>query len=145
MKKVFLDTNVIIDLILGREGAGYAKQILQFGIESQIRNCTSVLSFANIAYVLRKYLTHKETLDTLKTLFDSISILSMGDQQVYRAIKLDGPDFEDSLQVACASAAGCDLIITNDRKHFKGIPLPVFTSEEFVKATTDAALLPQVP
>ncbi|MBO6249376.1 MAG: PIN domain-containing protein, partial [Bacteroidales bacterium] len=85
MKKVFLDTNVIIDLILGREGAGYAKQILQFGMESQIRNCTSVLSFANIAYVLRKYLTHKETLDTLKTLFDSISILSMGDQQVYRA------------------------------------------------------------
>ena len=135
MKKVFIDTNVILDLILEREGAEYARQILQFGMESQIRNCTSILSFANIAYVLRKYLTHKETLETLESLFDSISILSMGDQQVYRALKLDGPDFEDTLQVSCASASGCDLIITNDKRHFKDIPLPVFTSEEFIRAT----------
>ena len=136
MKKVFLDTNVILDLILGREGAEYAKQILQLGIESQIRNCTSILSFANIAYILRKYLSQKDTLETLENLFDSVFILSMGDQQVYRALKLDCPDFEDSLQVACASAEGCDLIITNDTKHFKNIPIPVFSSKEFIEATT---------
>ncbi|MBR1927424.1 MAG: putative toxin-antitoxin system toxin component, PIN family, partial [Bacteroidales bacterium] len=132
MKKVFLDTNVILDLILGREGADYAKQIIQFGIESQIRNHTSVLSLANIAYIIRKYLSHKETSEILATLFDSVTILPMGDQQVYQAMKIDGPDFEDSLQIACASAAVCDLVITNDKKHFKDIPLPVYTSEEFI-------------
>ena len=54
MKKIFLDTNVILDAILDREGANNARQILQFGEENQIRNCTSVLSFANISYILHK-------------------------------------------------------------------------------------------
>ena len=53
MKTVFLDSNVILDAILDRSGAENAKQILQFGRDQQIRNCTSVLSFANIAYILR--------------------------------------------------------------------------------------------
>ena len=75
MKTVFLDSNVILDAILDRSGAENAKQILQFGRDQQIRNCTSVLSFANIAYILRKYLSGDESLGVLKALFDSVSVL----------------------------------------------------------------------
>ena len=136
MKKVFLDSNVILDAILDRSGAEFARQILQFGEENQIRNCTSVLSFANISYILHKYLTAAEVYEVLAALFDCISILSMGDQQVYDSLLMKGPDFEDSLQIVCASHSCCDCIITNDRKHFRGIPLPVYTPEDFIRAVT---------
>lgn len=136
MKKVFLDSNVILDAILERPGALDARQLLQFGVEGQVKICTSVLSFANIAYILRKYLQGEKTLEVLSALFDSISILFMGDQQVYRALKLEGPDFEDCLQMACATASGCDIIITNNRRHFKGSPLPVYAPKEFIEAAT---------
>ena len=136
MKKIFLDTNVILDVILNREGAGIARQILQFGEENQIRNCTSVLSFANISYVLHKYMAGKTLYEVLNALFDCITILPMGDRQVYDSLTMKGADFEDSLQTVCAKHSGCDCIITNDRKHFRGIPLPVYTPEEFMNAVT---------
>lgn len=136
MKTVFLDSNVILDAILDRGGAENAKQILQFGRDQQIRNCTSVLSFANIAYILRKYLSGDESLGVLKALFDSVSVLPMGDQQVYNALRLAGPDFEDSLQIACAKAASCDVIVTRNLKYYKDVPIPVFTPEDFLNAVT---------
>ena len=136
MKKIFLDTNVILDAILDRDGAEAARQILQFGEENQIRNCTSVLSFANISYILHKYLTGKELYEVLEALFDCVSILSMGDQQVYDSLLMKGSDFEDSMQIICAGHSSCDCIITNDRKHFWGVPIPVYTPEEFLKEVT---------
>ena len=32
---------------------------------------------------------------------------------------MDGPDFEDILQLVCASHNDCDVLITNNVKHFK--------------------------
>ena len=60
----------------------------------------------------------------------------MGDQQVYNALRLAGPDFEDSLQIACAKAASCDVIVTRNLKHYKDVPIPVFTPEDFLNAVT---------
>ena len=137
MKRVFLDSNVILDSILHREGYETVDQILQFGRNMYIKSCTSILSFANIAYILRKYRSDRDDLEkTMKALFDSIKILPMGDMQVYDALRAGGPDFEDSLQVACADEACCDLIITRDKKHFRGIPIPVYTPVEFYRAVT---------
>ena len=92
MKRVFLDSNVILDSILHREGYETVDQILQFGRNMYIKNCTSILSFANIAYILRKYRSDRDDLEkTMKALFDSIKILPMGDIQVYDALRAGGP------------------------------------------------------
>jgi predicted nucleic acid-binding protein len=138
MKKVFLDSNVILDSILKREGYETVNSILQFGEDNYFRSCTSILSFANIAYILRKYKQRNGDLEqTMKSLFDCIKILPMGDMQVYNALLSDRPDFEDALQVACAEESGCDLIITRDKKHFGGVPIPVYTPDEFLRAVTE--------
>lgn len=136
MKKVFLDSNVILDSILHRDGYEFVDQILQFGMNHWIKNCTSVLSFANIAYILRK-MPSLELQETLSDIFKSISILPMGDIVVYNALKAGCPDFEDALQIACADQECCDLIITKDKRHYKGTPISVYTPEEFYKATTE--------
>ena len=54
--KIFVDTNVLIDLICQREGYDQAGKILALGEFSQYTLYTSVLSIANIAYILRKVL-----------------------------------------------------------------------------------------
>ncbi len=38
---------------------------------------------------------------------------------------LPGSDFEDNLQIACAQAAGLDLIVTRDAAGFTHATLPV--------------------
>ena len=138
MKRVFLDSNVILDSILQREGYEVVNQILQMGKYLYFKNCTSVLSFANIAYILRKYIPNKEDLhNTMTSLFKCLSILPMSDLQVFDSLKRWGPDFEDALQMACADYGSCDLVITRDKKHFQGFTLPVYTPEEFFRAVTE--------
>ena len=42
-------------------------------------------------------------------------------------------DFEDMLQYQCAKAAGCDVIITNNKRDFYAFSdLPFLTSMEFL-------------
>ena len=54
MKKVFLDTNVIIDVIQKRQGYENASQILQMSLDGSILLMTTTLSMVNISYILRK-------------------------------------------------------------------------------------------
>ena len=60
MTKIFLDTNVILDFILEREGADDATDILQLGEDKQIELAVSFLTMANTAYVVRKGHTQEE-------------------------------------------------------------------------------------
>lgn len=41
------------------------------------------------------------------------------------------PDFEDMLQFESAYAAGCDVIITRNKKHFPQDAIQVLEPEEF--------------
>lgn len=42
-------------------------------------------------------------------------------------------DFEDMLQYQCALAAGCDVIVTNNKKDFHEFcRIPFLTAEEFL-------------
>ena len=48
MKKVFLDTNVLLDFVLGREGMKDALAILQLQEDNKVYLSTSILSMANV-------------------------------------------------------------------------------------------------
>ena len=54
MKRVFIDTNILIDFIENRPGADAAEQILEDGANKQISIFASPLTFANMAYILGK-------------------------------------------------------------------------------------------
>ncbi|MBR2236612.1 MAG: hypothetical protein IJ887_01875 [Prevotella sp.] len=50
---VFLETNILIDVIENREGTIMAKRILQLGKDKKINIFASYLSYANINYIKR--------------------------------------------------------------------------------------------
>ena len=53
MKKIFLDTNVLVDYIMNREGGTDAKNLLMRGRNGDVQLYASFLTFANLAYILR--------------------------------------------------------------------------------------------
>lgn len=130
--RIFLDTNVVLDSVFQREGQKSTQRIM--GMNSSFtRCCTSFLSLANTAYIIRKGRTIEEVKQCLKEIERNCKILPMGDQMFYNALKCKSPDFEDSLQIQCAEFEGCDVIITRNVSHFKAYtPLPVMTPEEFL-------------
>ena len=91
--RIFLDTNVMLDLLLDRQGCAEAARVLQLQEDGKITACLSILSMANLAYVLRK----------------TVSPLQV----------IPGPDFEDILQAVCASENGCECILTRNARDFR--------------------------
>ena len=138
--RLFLDTNVLLDVLLERPGYGAVLEILQQGADDKVSLCVSVLSMANIAYVLRKDQSGLVLHPTLKQISALTEVLPMDDAQLQKALLLSGPDFEDILQAVCAESGRCSIIITRNPKDFqiqKGLSPDwtaptVLTPEEFL-------------
>jgi len=132
--KLFLDTNVLLDVILNRENSEKVKRILTWAEgEDNVRIYISYLTIANTAHILRK-ISREEQRCIIKRILDRFNILSSNDMQISDAIGIESPDFEDSLQIACAEAAGCNVILTRNAEHFSRFTsIPVRTPDDFCR------------
>ena len=117
--KVFLDTNILMDLLLERPGFEEAALILQAGEDGRIELCCSCLTMANLAFILRKNTTPARLAPTLMQIQSLMEILPMDAAQLKQACRISGRDFEDILQAVCAHAAGCSHIVTRNPADFR--------------------------
>ncbi|MCI6120011.1 MAG: PIN domain-containing protein [Prevotella sp.] len=97
-KKVFLDTNIIIDLLCHREHCAEAATVVNMGIEGKVLLYCSSLTIANCIYSCRKTLGKEKTTQLLKLLCDFIKIAPCGQTEVDSSFLHDCEDFEDTLQ-----------------------------------------------
>ena len=132
MKKLFLDTNIILDIILEREEMPLAAQILTLGEQGKAHLCVSYLTIANVAYVIRKGRTTSEIRSIISDLKQFVDILPMTSDQLDNALGIDAPDFEDVLQYECAWDADCEIIITRNAQDFGFSTIPVMTPSDYI-------------
>ena len=99
------------------------------GIISLYASC---LSYANMGYILRKR-TQEERYTLMKEARSLATVLPCDANQLDLALSQPVKDFEDMLQYQCALAAGCDVVVTNNKKDFHEFcSIPFLTSEEFL-------------
>jgi predicted nucleic acid-binding protein len=133
MKRVFLDTNILLDAALRREHCEDADSLLQLGDDSKIQLCASCISYITIAYVLRRH-SKEEIYAYEQALREGIDVLGIDSGQLDYAINNPVNDFEDMMQYCCAKAGKCDVIITNNKKDFlEFCDIPVMTAAEFLE------------
>ena len=130
MKRVFLDTNILIDYIQARAGGDDAKQLLMRGLDGEVSLYASFLTFANMAYILNG---KADIYELFTMLTEFITVLPMDSDQLQAALSHRVKDFEDMLQYQCAKVGGCDTIITGNKRHFTEFcDLPLMTANEFL-------------
>ena len=133
MSKVFIDTNILLDYYLNRDGADAAELLFRNAMAGKIALFASTLTFATFAYIVRREYTKDEVYMLLDQVEKRIFALAMDRKQLRNAIEHPCKDFEDMLQYQCAFAGGCDVIITNNKKDFAQFSqIPLFTAEEFL-------------
>ena len=91
----------------------------------------SFLSVANYAYIARKR-PQEELHEDIRLIIESFIVFAQNKEQIEKAISLRPKDFEDTLQFQCAKQAGCECIITRNKKDFSFSDIPVLTAEEFL-------------
>lgn len=134
MKKLFLDTNIIVDLIADRKPfSKYAIQIFQKAELREIELFTSSHSIATTHYLLKKYLGEKELRAVLYDLFDYITVIAVDTAILKKGLRSNHKDFEDAIQILCAvSVENMDCIVTRNTKDFKGSEIPAFNPDEII-------------
>lgn len=139
MKKVFFDTNVLLDSLLpNRVYSQEASIALSACDNGKVYGCVSYLTVANSAYILKKGRTVEQMKSVLKEALTDISVLPMDDSQLQSAYDVEAPDFEDVLQYECAKSAGCETIVTSNTKHFKFIKdIDVVSTLDFASQFTE--------
>ena len=134
MKRAFLDTNILLDYYLNRQGADEAEKVFEEASNGRIELFASTLTFANFAYVVKREHSRDEVYYALDEVERCITALPMDRRQLRQAIDHPSRDFEDMLQYQCAVAGGCDVIITNNKKDFLEFSqLPLYTAEEYLQ------------
>ncbi len=133
MKSIFLDTNIIIDLLAKREPfVQDAKKIFSLADKGKVKLYTSALSIANVSYVLLKQRKAEETKQILRKLILLVKIYSLDEKIINLALNdIEFNDFEDGLQYYTALENNTDIILTRNTKDFNNSKLPVMTAKQF--------------
>jgi len=132
MKHLFIDTNVVIDLLTQRQPfSALALNLFKSASEKQARLYVSALSCANIYYIIRRFKTREEALQNLHEPQDLVEIINVDGKIIGNAIASGFNDFEDAIQYHCAlSNPSIEAIVTRNQKDFKKSTIPVLTVEE---------------
>lgn len=131
MKKVFFDTNILLDFLDNRRlQHSAARELVYFLLRNEIKIVFSEDMISTIVYLVRKNQNAQKALVQVfeQITYDSnIIICSFGEMVIRNAcnyfLKNDG-DFEDILQYFCAEKEGCSAIYSND-KGFPKLKIPV--------------------
>ena len=134
MKHYLVDTNVIIDLLLNREGADAAAALIDGAENGVYKLSLCALSYTNIYYSLRKYLSHEERINCLKQISEVLLPAPVDGNVIVSALRSGWSDFEDAVQYCAAVSAGItDGIVTRNEKDFALSKIPIINSSAFVK------------
>ena len=135
MRKLFIDTNIVIDLLAERDPFYEdAAKLFSLSDKNKVKLSVSSLTFANTNYLLQKTnsaSTAKEILRKFKIL---TAVLSLNDKIIDLALNDNGfGDFEDAIQYYSAIENSQEILITRTLKDFKTSKIPVMTASEFIK------------
>ena len=132
LMRVFLDTNVIIDLIQRRVGYDDAALIMQKAENGEYSLFTSSLSMVNVAYILRKYYKGENLYHLLEELGDIIDVITVSSEAYHQALQSRASDFEDAVQLFSAIESEMDCIVTRNAQDFLSGKLPIYTPIDFL-------------
>ena len=130
--RVFLDTNVILDLIQRRVGYDDAALIMQKSENGEYSLYTSSLSMVNIAYILRKYYRGESLYHLLEELGDIIGVITVSSEAYHKALQSRALDFEDAIQLFSAIESDMDCIVTRNAQDFIFDKLSIYTPFDFL-------------
>ena len=132
--KVFVDTNIFIDILLNRkEFIKESKQVYKLCENHIVKGYIAPISINNIYYIFRKAVNQDALTSFLCDVYHIFTILPMNNESVVFAKNLDIKDFEDALQSAMAIQSCYDCIVTRNVDDFKKVAgIEVFSPKEFL-------------
>lgn len=115
MKRIFIDTNIVLDFLLERgpfvENAARLFAKIDAG---EIIGFIAATTITNIYYIIRKAAGVTVAQDAISQILTDLHICAVDRNILETAVALNFQDFEDAVQYACAMKSMVDVIVTRD-------------------------------
>lgn len=131
--RLLVDTDILIDFALNREGYALAARELIDALEARPGvGCIAWHTASNFYYLVSSPAGAKTSRDFLYDLTRFLEIAPTTTKYLRIAAKLPMKDFEDAMQVAAAMAFDAELIVTRNVRDFGKSPIPAVKPREAV-------------
>jgi len=132
-EKIFIDTDVILDVAFERKPFFYHSQkILSLVEKNYFTGFTSSLILANCYYIISNNKNRNIAQKTISKLRSILTILPFTDKEIGESLNSNISDFEDGVQYFIAVNNGLDTIITRNIRDYKKVNINVFLPNDFL-------------
>ena len=125
MKRLLVDLNVLLDVILDRPGALIAAQVWAALERKHGEGYIPAHGLTTVFYIVSRAQGRAFARRALEGLLQVFSVAPVDHDVLRRALAVDWPDFEDAVCAAAAEACECDAIVTRDPAGFPESPVEV--------------------
>jgi predicted nucleic acid-binding protein len=124
MKRLLVDTNVALDVLLDRQP--HAEASIAIWAFAETRLCEGFLAahaITTINYLLRRELGTVKARQMIALILVVFRVATVDGSVIEQALRSPIADFEDAVTGAAALASECEFIVTRDPKGFRGSPV----------------------
>jgi len=133
MNTVFVDTDVVLDLLSKRDPFyDHAALLFSKADNGGLKLAVSALTFANLNYILSRQYSANDARKKLFKFKTLVNVLSVTDKSIELALSSDFKDFEDAIQYFTAIENGVEILLTRNLKDYKPAAITVMTAEQFL-------------
>ena len=130
MKRILVDVNVVLDVLLDRAPRAEASAAVWAAVESgRVEGALAAHAVTTIHYLARKGIGATKAARMISSILRVFRVAAVDHSCIQEALQLPCPDFEDAVTAAAARSAGCDYVVTRDPKGFRGSPVRPLTPE----------------
>ncbi|MFA7243219.1 MAG: PIN domain-containing protein [Sulfuricellaceae bacterium] len=131
--RLLLDTNVILDVLTGREPmVKDSAAVLTYIDEGHAVGLVAAHAVTTIYYLLTKHSGQAKASAAIVDLINLVRVAPVDHEVILQALSLGWRDFEDAVQGAAAVRAQATHLITRNPKDFSAHTLPVLSPGEFL-------------
>ena len=134
MKNIFLDTNVLMDILANRQPFyKSSSKIYKLGLGEKVNFFTSSNTISTLYYLLKKFTSEENIRQSLEEIINVVSIISVDINIIKKSLKSNYKDFENAIQIVSAqSIKDMYCIVTRDLKHYKHAEINVMSPDDFL-------------
>jgi predicted nucleic acid-binding protein len=134
MKKVLLDTDVLLDKILGRDPwLSEATTFWEAIRARQVQAFACAITPLNIGYIAGRLVGTPKVRTIVSDLLEVVRIIPVDEGILRLALTSPIDDYEDAVQHSSALSAGVDSIVTRNIEDYRNATLPVLAPPDFMK------------
>lgn len=131
--RVLLDINVILDVLTRREHFYQdSAEVWMLSEHDKIEGMLAAHSITTLHYLYTRQTSRQAAIMAIKKLLQVFRVAGIDQPVLETALHYEWTDFEDAVQMAAASASGCDYLITRNTQDFKDGPVQAILPADFM-------------